>query len=905
MANTAASPSQTKFAWTLDEALNWLEFDPHDPCLQFIALQLALRSDQKKISEKLLQSKGLRAITSPPRPTDLLSIFSGAAAVHESLQLEAMQPEREAIQVERPGAGRAVAARGGQKIDMPFPKVAVASLTGPTIQSHPWKEMLGDANPELSNLSKIVPQDFYLAESHSAEALLQSLTAASSWQQYIMQQSMSISADIRAMEFLKKQLLLDGEQYEKLMQLRIQEIALSGSDLYVTEGGDITLLILGEASELSEFLSDVRSVAATRPDVTQSTFSMNQIECLHATNSDRSLSVFAANPAPGLHVRSNSRVAFEEILNAATGRSGVDCLGSSTEFKYMRTLMPWGSAKAKEGAAKEDVFIYFSDPFIRRLVGPEVRLTQLRRLRCYNHLKMLNYASLLYKSELGESPSSIEDLIEHQCLPERFSPDTFKCADGGHYSLARDKDELDYAVCSRHGNDRFLTPCIEIPVLEVSKEEADRYEQFLQRYNQYWRAYFDPIGISISLENNCYNAKTIILPLIDNSVYTSLARTFSGLPRLLNQQHLLSDRTILSVACTLNRDAICGAIKDDRHRSTQKLSDHLQRFILQGIDNQIALHVLDDVPTFSIDMLSFLGQGLASSSMSATLGQALIANPTILMGVALFSSLNLPIYASIDVLNKEIVDSFFESIEEHLSNEANSQRNFFMGNDFYRCDLGKEKRIYCKAFIFGPVKLRVFWTHINNSIYAASQLNVIEDLYRLQEGSAGSTRSDDSHKARPANAILRLLPSNWNKFLPDATMSWKENNRCACRRNLAPLTIFSRSLAAERQKRESDSSVLSGDIHGAIDSHQFLGVSRSCPDKGIYRFDSERAEVVCSLHGCRRRPAQSIDICSGAAGSQIDAHSNIPPQEIESATACLTFLPEGLQAELFLQRKQD
>ena len=82
---------------------------------------------------------------------------------------------------------------------------------------------------------------------------------------------------------------------------------------------------------------------------------------------DRTVHVFAAYPeaeparAEQLAGRARTR-AGGDPRQGAQGQA-VTRLGDTTEFAYIRTLMP-------RGAAEEDGFIYLSDPFIRRLVGP-------------------------------------------------------------------------------------------------------------------------------------------------------------------------------------------------------------------------------------------------------------------------------------------------------------------------------------------------------------------------------------------------------------------------------------------------------------------------------------------------------------------------------------------------------
>ena len=89
-------------------------------------------------------------------------------------------------------------------------------------------------------------------------------------------------------------------------------------------------------------------------------------------------------------------------------------LGESSEFKYIRTLMP-------RGDRREDGFVYLSDPFIRRLVGPELKLTEGRRMVCYNNLRMIGHAAMLYRTQFGKQPKSLEELAEAGCLPPSFA----------------------------------------------------------------------------------------------------------------------------------------------------------------------------------------------------------------------------------------------------------------------------------------------------------------------------------------------------------------------------------------------------------------------------------------------------------------------------------------------------
>ncbi len=107
-------------------------------------------------------------------------------------------------------------------------------------------------------------------------------------------------------------------------------------------------------------------------------------------------------------MRTNSKAALEKILKTIAGDKGIPRLGETTEFKYIRTLMP-------RGDKREDGLVYLSDPFIRRLVGPELKLTEARRMLCYNHLRMIGHAAMLYRTQFGKAPKSLDELSETGC----------------------------------------------------------------------------------------------------------------------------------------------------------------------------------------------------------------------------------------------------------------------------------------------------------------------------------------------------------------------------------------------------------------------------------------------------------------------------------------------------------
>jgi Protein of unknown function (DUF1559) len=548
--------SATAHAWTFEEAMQQLRLYPRDPYLQYVALQLARRGGRtddagSRIEQMIWADDNMvRGPNERARRVDLFSLFSGALAVQESLQLDAMRGQRS-----RP-KGAAVPPKSADpqaqlttETRSKAENVKVASLIGPTIKSHPWEKMLAGKKPAIGQMARCVPEDFYLIEFRSLVKMLEVMDRSDLWSTHVFSQASQEARTQLVGQRLQKQLAVETTQILRpFYDLVVEEVAVTGSDLFLREGSDVTLLFRSKQSDvlktrMNGFLANAEKA---NPDARRTTGDYLGVPFVHLASPDRTIHVFSAYPTPELHVRSNSRVAFQRIIEAIQGKSAagkaVRRLGDTEEFAYIRTLMP-------RGAQEEDGFVYLSDPFIRRLVGPEVKLTERRRMLCYNHLRMIGHAALMYRTEHGKAPASLEELAKAGCAPGAFGQGELACPDGGRYTLSADGLR---GACSHHGHALALTPCGEIPLKEATAEEADEYKAFREEYNQYWRTYFDPIALRIQITPERYRLETIVLPLMDNSIYTRLAGVLGGRPESLNLLPV-PKRNIFSLAVRVNK----------------------------------------------------------------------------------------------------------------------------------------------------------------------------------------------------------------------------------------------------------------------------------------------------------------------------------------------------------------
>ena len=854
--------------WTPDEAQNALEINPHDPFLQFAALQLAHREKNTVRAQSIEQTIGgiARNEQREERTADAFSLFSGAAAVQESLQLDTLHD-----------------AGNPQKWDNAA--IDLATLKGPEVQSHPWQLMLAQKNPfgvhlpqELSGLSRCIPVDYYFIEFQSLAKLLELQDLKDLWGAHLLSQASGVARKVDLGARVRKQLAIEVNPLMRpFYDMVVESVAVTGSDLYVNEGSDVTLLFAMRQPEVFRARMDgfLDNAKKAHPDAEVKTGTFMDVAYTVIATPGRELSVISAYPMPNIHVRSNSLPAFCRVIETIKGANDkgehAANLAESFEFKYIRTIF-------EQGAKEEDGFVYLSDPFIRRIVGPRVKLTEYRRMACYNHLRMIEYAALLYQTEKGNAPANIDELVKAEFLPDWFKNEKLLCLDGGTCTLGADGT----GVCNFHGHTNFLRPCCELPLARITEYESGAYKAFLREYNRYWRQYFDPIAMRVQVTPQQARLETIILPLIDNSTYTSLAQVTGGEPTALDAQP--TPRTIFSMNMHVNRKAL-----DLRAFDFPPLTDNFLmpagltgEFLEKGIGEQIGLHFYDSVPTLDVNLARIVGdllsQRIGGMGSEEMLGGAFIAG-----------SLNSPVYISIPVRDRAIVDKFLDNLDSVLAGQARkTQPNgwWWVQPDSYTIRSAGGATIHACAFGFSGFKWRVFWGRVGDGLYMASKPFIFDDIAALAAGKAAEKTPE-----APAHALIRVRPEHWKETLPDFRIGWAENSRCGCLNNISMLrnvvraqhSVPAATPAGQTQSIEDGVARLYGEIP-------------FCPEGGVYINAPDGEDVVCSVHGSPLHPRQpSGPLDKGASAQFLNTFAGM--------SAALTFTGDGLRAVVTIKRK--
>jgi hypothetical protein len=411
-----------------------------------------------------------RAQQSPQRSTTAFQVLGGQAALRETLQLEVLQTAQSTPAVGNP--------------------IPIAQIQGVTVTSHPFEEMLAGKEGGRLPLADFVPADRffvywgkpatmlgYLGDGCGFLSRLGALTAGG-----------SVLYDLKA-RYLARLGMDEAWLTQVLTSGLVTEMGLALPDLFLVDGTDVTVVARVPGLALLQPLLAKLGVAGLKE---------GEVTAQNLANGDVA---YWSCVADVLFV-STSRTELDAVLSLRTNQ-GKDSLGQSAEFRYMLTQLPPG--------AQTRAYVYFSDPFIRRLVGPATKIGQLRRLTTAARLEMVTAAALLYQLDAHPEPPTIELLTKYGYLPATYA--------GGEFALQADLS----AESATYGGLTRLATLASRPVESATAEEAEAYKFYVENYSRYWRQFFDPIALRL---DECGDGRleltTFILPLLDSPIYNGL-----------------------------------------------------------------------------------------------------------------------------------------------------------------------------------------------------------------------------------------------------------------------------------------------------------------------------------------------------------------------------------------------
>jgi len=345
---------------------------------------------------------------------DVYSLLSGGLAIRESLQLD-----------------RLIALRPGRGA------VDVSTLKPPSPPSHPFEKMLEGRQWKASGLAKIVPHDFYYATFRSMAACLDFADYLDEVGGLVLRRYAPTSVDFHVKEKVLTQLALRvTKKARKFYDAVIDEMAVVGSDPFLREGADVTLIyklksptVFKMSIGLYRKYFEVTHGAETREET------IRGLTVHGLVTPDRTVNAWLVHLAEDRVVISTSRRALERVI--ATHQGECPSLHDQHDFRYMRSIYP-----AEKGA--EDGFLYLSDAFIRHLVGPELRIKEARRMAEAMRIAALERYVILFYQLHGRLPKSVEEVFrdfDRTALTADQKKRIEVFLEGRAWNLVKDMDE--------------------------------------------------------------------------------------------------------------------------------------------------------------------------------------------------------------------------------------------------------------------------------------------------------------------------------------------------------------------------------------------------------------------------------------------------------------------------------
>ncbi|MCP5524642.1 MAG: hypothetical protein H7A46_24195 [Verrucomicrobiales bacterium] len=417
----------------------------------------------------------------PGNETTLFGVLGGRAAIRETLQLQDI-------------AGSAESDTGGTNVPL-------SAITGVSVKAHDYDAMLNGQPGGRLPLVEVVPHDRFLACFPQPSALVQFLDSGTD---FLFHLSSGFTGSSLRYDLLDRYLARLGMTREFMRSLleseALAEVALFMPDLHFIDGTDVT--VVARMRDMDRVALMLRLVG------------MGDLSQVVARTTATGHEVFWAKRGDLLLI-SSRRSELESALGLAAA-DGRGSLGRSAEFRYMLTQLPVRDITRG--------YLYFSDPFLRRLTGPEVKIGQFRRVVVRGQLEAASAGALLYQRDHGRPATDYETLVQ-----QGYAPDVWRRYGG----IRLEPDGR--TVSTTYGPAAGLATLLDQPLDSATAAEAKAYNDYRQNYERFWRQFFDPIAIRLDqTADDRMELETFILPLIDSSFYSGfrgfVATAESGQP---------------------------------------------------------------------------------------------------------------------------------------------------------------------------------------------------------------------------------------------------------------------------------------------------------------------------------------------------------------------------------------
>lgn len=768
-------------------------YDPQK-LTQFIALASQAYLDGQ-------EDRRLRSIMNRDRSrADLLSLLSADAAIEETLQMQLLQAsESDTTHL-----------------------TDIKDVKGVETPAIPFEKLLQQQGKAASfsslDIANLVPPARYFVLIDKPKQVLPWLETFSNNGNRLLNSARSVRLSQKLLDKYLERLFLNKTLVSKLSEIgSLKQLAFFGPDLYLDHGSDITVLIdIADKNALGSLLA---------------LFGMSgqQGKVHRYGGANDSSSAFFARFDRWL-IFSTSEKEVNLALRLAKNK-GKGSLGRSAEFRYMLQRLP----PEKNNAG---LFVYFSDPFLRSMISPVTKIAQLRRSQARLRLNLISNAAMLQKIDTGHWPD-VASLLKSNALKKEWV-DSWE---GDHISL----DSQGKSKSTLYGELGAMTPLNRLKISSISAAERNAYDEYRDNYNSYWREYFDPIGIRISMEG-ALKVETFILPLIDNSIYQSLKAGLTANAVDLSFPNI-SPAPIATVSLGLANDQWFNYAT--RFLSESRGLGPLMRNLSPQLENRLHVSFYDSDPILSLGSHDFLGAFSNSRLMNGGFGEFLSIP-------LLISALTQPMSIVVDVKDENPVRQLLNRYSR-VKSENTEQPDITI----LKLGVDKERGWLIASNFLPGVTLNFFVQLVGN------QLIICNRQYDFIPG-------NQIRVASKANARLVFDFAQLNQM-----------NR--------PLYL---KLSRAQQLSTLNSSgslipiMLSGakSIDNAMSLHQRLyGVTPEHPVNGVWQWDAKRKLLNSSVYGA------GYSITLPSYGDKVSKQLRGPFDALDNLVLSFKFEQDGLR----------
>lgn len=602
-----------------------------------------------------------------------LEMFGGQIAIRETLQTQLLSSSHRSTD---------------EEIDSLL--IPINEIDGVEVMAHPYEEMLVNLKakaplPEISSLANYVPVDRLMILVREPKAIAHFFDENNDLPNRLSPALGGSFVDNEILRRYTARFGLTPEQLKKWFSGKnVAEIALFAPDVFFLDNTDITAIIRLKDNPNIPF-----KAAQAIPSGVVLPVKLPGGDRFYITNHD------------DLLIFSSHKDELKKVLDIAA-QQGAGSLGLSEEFQVMNYKLPMN--------AQSHVYVYFSDPFIRRLTGPEVKIGQLRRSTARAEMQIITAAALLYRLDHGVDAPDLETLAKQKYIILEMFPE-------GEYTLEKGAR----VVSKTWGTLDRLTTLTANPAIIVTEDEAMNYETYRDNYSRFWSAFFDPIAVRADLlDNGNIALETFILPLIDNSFYMELQDMLGNQPPQKTLVPIYSQDAVSTLTINIPR------ISEEDVENVMYASSDLLRYtslsqLLPLIGNTAVISIYDADP---IIQTAFPGlatfEGGRGRNAFGFRGEEMLMIPIF---SALFSR---PIDIAIPVSNEEearkIVRNFYY---------FDRYNEFFILERSYN---DAEEKLYLDMNIAGIMRMEFSvsvengWLHISNHPWTSATIEGTQEL---------------------------------------------------------------------------------------------------------------------------------------------------------------------------------